>query len=177
MIVVDLEDYPFRVVRMSIDVNIQCSRQPRANPRNASISAPALECDRPAVSLCPREFSDVMTSVDPYHNTSTWTTLWDSPEVITVMSVNLSLAILGFVLAFYLTRLRCRLARLSDWLLTTEQYSRQLLPLACTWLGEGHEATQQARDRLQQTQLRLQLLQQSLSVIVWILRRRGRIRQ
>ncbi len=94
-----------------------------------------------------------------------------------VMGVNLSLAILGFVLAFYLRRLRCRLARLSDWLLTTERYSRQLLPLACTWLDERHQTSQQARDRLQQTQLRWQLLQQSLSVIVWIWRRRGRIRQ
>ncbi len=94
-----------------------------------------------------------------------------------VMGVNLSLAISGFVLAFYLTRLRCRLARLSDWLLITEQYSRQLLPLACSWLGERHQATQQSRDRLEQTQRRLRLLQQSLSVIIWILRRRGRIRQ
>lgn len=118
-----------------------------------------------------------MTSVDPYHNTSTWTTLWDSPEVVMVMGFNLSLAILGFVLAFYLTRLRGRLARLSDWLSTTEQYSRQLLPLTCAWLGERHQSTQQARERLEQIQLRLQLVQQSLSVIVWILRRRRGIRQ
>ncbi|KPQ35197.1 MAG: hypothetical protein ACLFM4_10780 [Phormidium sp.] len=128
-------------------------------------------------SLSLQEFSDFMTAADPYHNTSTWTSLWDSPEVLLVMGVNLSLAILGFVLAFYLTRLRCRLARLSHWLLTTEQYSRQLLPLAGTWLEDQHQMTQQTRDRLQQTQLRLQLLQQSLSIIVWIVRRRGRSRQ
>ncbi|TVR08055.1 MAG: hypothetical protein EA395_11930 [Phormidium sp. GEM2.Bin31] len=116
-----------------------------------------------------------MISANPPHDTSTWTTLGDSPEVMAVVGVNLSLALLGFLGAFYLTRLRRRLVRLTDWLLTTERQSRQLLPLVQRWLAQRQQSTQQTRDRLQQIEQRLQLLQQSLSVMLWLLRRRGRM--
>ncbi|WP_159788393.1 hypothetical protein [Sodalinema gerasimenkoae] len=117
-----------------------------------------------------------MISANPSHDTSTWTILGDSPEVMAVVGVNLSLAILGFLGAFYLMHLRLRLAQLSDWLLRQERQSRHLLPLVQRWLAQRQQSSQQTRDRLQQIEQRLQLLQQSLSVILWLLRQRGRIR-
>ncbi|MCC5897367.1 MAG: hypothetical protein EA395_01605 [Phormidium sp. GEM2.Bin31] len=118
-----------------------------------------------------------MISANPSHDTSTWTTLGDSPEVMAVVGVNLSLALLGFLGAFYLMQLRRRLAQLSDWLLITERQSRHLLPLVQRWLAQRQQSTEQTRDRLQQIKQQRQLLEQSLGVMLWLLRRQGRVRR
>lgn len=92
-----------------------------------------------------------------------------------VVGVNLSLALFGFLVAFYVTRWRRQLAQLTDCVLKTERQSRHLLPLVQRWLIQRQQFTQQSRDRLQQLEQRLQLLQQALPLMLWLLRRRGRI--
>lgn len=93
-----------------------------------------------------------------------------TPQLVTVVSINLSLSLLGFALAVSLWQVRSRLSQLADTVSDAERRAAENLPQVPHLLRQQHQQIHHTRDRYRRLLEYLSLLQQLLKLSRWLLR-------